>query len=288
MPRLRSNGLELEYDTFGSPSDPPLVLVMGLGAQMITWDAAFCELLAAQGFHVVRFDNRDIGLSEYLDELPTPDLGAIAAGDRTTVPYLLADMASDVVGVLDALGFEKAHVVGASMGGMIVQQLAIDHPDRLLSLCSIMSTTGDPTVGQADPAALQALLRPPAVGREAAIAQSVDTLRILSSPGFPSTEEFFVAKATTAYDRAYHPAGGGRQMAAIVASPDRTAGLAGVRLRSLVIHGEADPLIGVSGGKATAAAIPDAELLIIAGMGHDLPRGAWTAIAQAIARNAVG
>ncbi|SDY81400.1 Pimeloyl-ACP methyl ester carboxylesterase [Amycolatopsis xylanica] len=288
MPRLRSNGLELEYDTFGSPADPPLVLVMGLGAQMITWDADFCGLLAAEGFHVVRFDNRDIGLSEYLDDLPLPDLQAIAAGDRSTVPYVLADMAADVAGLFDALGFAKAHVVGASMGGMIVQQLAIDHPDRLLSLCSIMSTTGDPTVGQADPAALQALLRPPAAGREASIAQSSDTLRILSSPGFPSTEEFFVAKATRAYDRAYHPAGGARQTAAVIASPDRTAALAGVRVPTLVIHGEADPLVGVSGGKATAAAIPDAELLIVAGMGHDLPRGAWQTLVQAIARNANG
>jgi pimeloyl-ACP methyl ester carboxylesterase len=285
MPRATSNGLELEYDTFGAPSDPALVLVMGVGAQMIAWEPDFCGLLADEGFHVVRFDNRDIGLSTYLEELGVPDLASLVAG-ASQAPYQLADMADDVVGLLDALGIEKGHVVGASMGGMIAQQFAIDHPDRLLSLCSIMSTTGDPTVGHSQPEALAALLRPAATSREQAIEQGAATSRVFGSPGFPRSEEELRAKAAASYDRAFHPAGAARQTAAIVASPDRTEGLRGVDVPTLVIHGEADQLIDQSGGKATAAAVPDAELLIISGMAHDLPRGAWPPIVEAIARNA--
>jgi pimeloyl-ACP methyl ester carboxylesterase len=271
MPRAKSNGLELEYETFGDRSHPDLVLVMGLGAQMIAWDAGFCRALADEGFHVIRFDNRD--------------LRAVLAGDRTAVPYLLGDMADDIVGLLDTLGIAKAHVVGASMGGMIAQQLAIDHPDRLLSLCSIMSTTGDPTVGQSTPEALATLIRPPAASREQALAQGVAAYRVLGSPGFPVDDEQLLAKVGTNYDRAYHPAGSQRQAAAILASPDRTEGLRGVTLPTLVIHGDADPLVDPSGGKATAAAVPCADLLLIPGMGHDLPSGAWPAIVAAIARN---
>lgn len=286
MPRARVNGLELEYDTFGSPADPPLVLVMGLGAQMVTWEVGFCELLAAGGFHVVRFDNRDVGLSSYLDDLPTPDLAALAAGDPATAPYLLSDLAADVTGLFDALGFGRAHVVGASMGGMIVQQLAIDSPGRLLSLTSIMSTTGDPSVGHPEPAALAGLTRPPAATREQAIEDGVEWFKLVGSPGHPSDEEFLRMKATRNYDRANHPAGALRQAAAIVASGDRTAKLREVRVPTLVIHGESDPLINVSGGKATAEAIPDAELLLFPGMGHELPRQLWPAIADAIIAHA--
>ncbi|MFD5243825.1 alpha/beta fold hydrolase [Amycolatopsis sp. NPDC058340] len=286
MPRARVNGLELEYDTFGSPADPPLVLVMGLGAQMVTWEAGFCELLADGGFHVVRFDNRDIGLSSYLDDLPTPDLAALAAGDLTTAPYLLSDLAADITGLFDALGFGRAHVVGASMGGMIAQQLAIDSPERLLSLTSIMSTTGDPSVGQPEPAALAGLTRPPAATREQAIEDGIEWFRLVGSPGHPSDEEFLRMKATRNYDRANHPEGALRQAAAVVASGDRTAKLREVRVPTLVIHGESDPLINVSGGKATAEAIPDAELLLFPGMGHELPRQLWPAIADAIIAHA--
>jgi pimeloyl-ACP methyl ester carboxylesterase len=286
MPRAKSNGLELEYETFGDRSNnPALVLVMGLGAQMIAWDAGFCRALAGEGFHVIRFDNRDIGLSTYLDEVAAPDLRAVLAGDHTAVPYLLGDMADDIVGLLDTLGIAKAHVVGASMGGMIAQQFAIDHPDRLLSLCSIMSTTGDPTVGQSTPEALAALMSPPAACREQALAQGVAAYRVLGSPGFPVDNEELLAKVAMNYDRAYHPAGSQRQTAAILASPDRTEGLRGVTVPTLVIHGDADPLVNPSGGKATAAAVPGADLLLIPGMGHDLPSGAWPAIVEAIARN---
>lgn len=286
MPRAHVNGLELEYDTFGSPANPPLVLVMGLGAQMVTWETGFCELLAEGGFHVVRFDNRDIGLSTYLDDLPVPDLSALAAGDLRTAPYLLSDLASDVIGLFDALGFERAHVVGASMGGMIVQQLAIDSPDRLLSLTSIMSTTGDPSVGHPEPAALAALTRPPAATREQAIENSVSWFKLVGSPGHPSDEEYLRAKAARNHDRADHPAGALRQAAAVVASADRTAKLREVRVPTLVLHGESDPLINVSGGRATAEAIPDAELVLFPGMGHELPRQLWPAIAETIAEYA--
>ncbi|GLY34020.1 alpha/beta hydrolase [Amycolatopsis sp. NBRC 101858] len=283
MARAQANGLELEYDTFGDSDNPPLVLVMGLGAQMITWEDGFCELLAARGFFVVRYDNRDVGLSTWLDELPAPDLAALAGGDLTTAPYRLSDLADDAVGLFDALGIGRAHVVGASMGGMIVQQLAIDHPDRLRSVTSIMSTTGDPAVGQAEPWALAMLTRPPASTREQALADSVDGYRRLGSPGYPDDEAFLLAKAALHYDRARHPVGTLRHAAAVLASGDRTAGLRSVRLPALVVHGDADPLIDVSGGKATAEAIPGAELLVIPGMGHNLPRAVWPTLASAIA-----
>ncbi|QFZ19023.1 alpha/beta fold hydrolase [Saccharothrix syringae] len=286
MPRARSNGIELEYDTFGDPADPTLVLVMGLRAQMTSWDPRLCDLLAAEGFHVVRFDNRDCGLSTQFDHLPAPDPVAIAAGDRATVPYLLADLALDLVGLLDHLGVERAHLVGASMGGMIVQQCAIDHPERVLSLCSIMSTTGDREVGQATPEARARLAQPPPTSREEAVEAAVATWKVVGSPGGEADEEQVRARAAAAYDRAFRPAGGLRQYAAIVASPDRTPGLRGLRLPALVVHGMADTLVAPSGGRATAAAIPDAELLLVDGMGHDLPPAIWPTLVRGIRRNA--
>ncbi|MDU0292125.1 alpha/beta hydrolase [Saccharothrix longispora] len=286
MPRAESNGIELEYDTFGDPADPTLVLVMGLRAQMTAWDERLCALLAGEGFHVVRFDNRDAGLSTQLDHLPAPDVMAIAGGDRSTVPYVLSDMADDLVGLLDHLGAERAHVVGASMGGMIVQQAAIDHPERLLSLTSIMSTTGNPAVGQATPEARAVLMRPPAATREEAVESAVVSWRVIGSPGTEADEEEVRARAATAYDRAFRPAGGMRQFAAIVASPDRTAGLQGVKLPALVVHGMNDPLVDPSGGQATAAALADSELLLVDGMGHDLPPAIWPTLVRGVRRNA--
>jgi pimeloyl-ACP methyl ester carboxylesterase len=285
MPRANANGLQLEYDTFGSSADTPLVLVMGLGGQMINWSVTFCELLAAQGFYVVRFDNRDVGLSSYFDDLPRTDLAAVLRGDYGTVPYLLADLAEDVVGLFDALGFAKAHVVGVSMGGMIVQQLAIDHSDRLLSLCSIMSTTGDRSVGQGSPEAMAALMRPAATNREEAAEAGIAAQRVIGSPGHPATEDELRTRVLASYDRAYHPVGALRQMAAVVASPDRTEGLRGLTLPTLVVHGADDPLVNVSGGEATAAAVPDATLLIIPGMGHDLPVPLYDTVIDAIVTN---
>ncbi|HEX4704245.1 MAG TPA: alpha/beta hydrolase [Pseudonocardiaceae bacterium] len=285
MTQVDSNGVRLEYETFGDPADPPLVLIMGLGAQLIAWPVAFCEGLAERGFHVVRFDNRDCGLSTFLDDLPAPDLGAIIGGDRATVPYLISDMSADAVGLLDALGFAKAHIVGASMGGMIGQQLAIDHPDRVLSLCSIMSTTGDPDVGQPSPEAAAMLGAPPPATREAAIEQGIKVHKLISSPGYPATDDYFRDNAIAAYDRSHNPAGPLRQLGAIIASPSRTEGLHGLRMPCLVVHGTDDPLVDISGGEATAAAIPGATWLSIAGMGHDMAPGTWPTIIDAIASN---
>jgi pimeloyl-ACP methyl ester carboxylesterase len=286
MPDVRSNGLTISYETLGDPSDPALLLVMGLGAQLIDWPDEFCEMLAARGFHVIRFDNRDIGLSTWLDELGPPDLAAIFGGDFATVPYLLSDLAADTAGLLKELGVAKAHVVGASMGGMIAQQLVIDHPDLVASVCSIMSTTGDRMVGHPTPEAAAALMRPPAADRDGAIAAAVATSRVIGSTGFEVVEADLVRRASAKYDRAFHPAGTQRQYAAIIASPDRTSALAAVAVPALVVHGEADPLVGVSGGRATAAAIPGAELLVIPGMGHDLPHGVWPTVVDAIVTNA--
>lgn len=285
MPRVSANAVELEYEEFGHDSDPALVLIMGLGAQLIDWPAEFCEKLAAHGLRVIRFDNRDAGLSASLDHLATPDLATLLAGDHSGAAYLLADMAADVAGLLDGLQIGAAHIVGQSMGGMIAQQVAISYPGRVLSLCSISSTTGDPDVGQGTPEALTALIRPPAATRDEAIASSVASSEVFSSPGFPVSDEERLARATAKYDRSNRPAGRMRQVAAIVASPDRTAALHDVTVPAVVIHGDADPLVNVSGGIATAAAIPAAELVIIAGLGHDLPRGTWPQIIDAIAGN---
>jgi pimeloyl-ACP methyl ester carboxylesterase len=290
MPEARSNGMTISYETLGDPSDPALLLVMGLGAQLVDWPDEFCELLAARGFHVIRFDNRDIGLSTWLDDLPLPDLGDIFGGDFTTVPYLLSDMAADTAGLLKELGVERAHVVGASMGGMIAQQLAIDSPGLVASLCSIMSTTGDRTVGHPTPEAAAALMRPPATTRDEAIAGAVAGSKAIGSWAFgvfDVPEDDLVRKAAAKYDRAFHPAGTARQYGAIAASPDRTAPLGAVTAPTLVVHGENDPLIDVSGGRATAAAVPGATLLVVPGMGHDLPRGTWPEIVDAIAANAL-
>lgn len=285
MPRVKANGIELEYDTVGDPADPALVLVMGLGAQLIDWPAAFAGRLADGGFHVIRYDNRDAGLSTHLDDLPKADFGALLAGTGTA-PYALADLSDDLAGLLDALNIERAHVVGASMGGMIAQRFAIDHPHRLLSLCSIMSSTGDLSVGRPTPAAQAMLLRPPATSRDQAIEQGVAGYRLIASTGFAVTDEELRERVTADYDRAYHPAGTGRQLAAVLTTPDRTAALGAVAVPTLVVHGEVDPLIDRSGGAATAAAIPGAELLMIPGMGHDLPAGVWPELVAAITANA--
>jgi pimeloyl-ACP methyl ester carboxylesterase len=283
---VRCNGIDICYETSGDPADPVLLLVSGLGAQLIDWPDGFVEALAGRGFHVVRYDNRDVGRSALLDELGVPDLAAILAGDAATVPYLLADLAEDAVGLLKALGVDRAHVVGVSMGGMIAQQLTIDHPGVVASLCSIMSTTGDRTVGTSTPEALAVLMRPPAVSRAEVIANGVAGARVLGSPAYPAPRELLEQRYAAKYDRAYRPQGGARHYAAIIASPDRTPGLRAVRVPTLVIHGADDPLITVSGGTATAEAVPGAELLVIPGMGHDLPQQLWDRIADVIAANA--
>jgi pimeloyl-ACP methyl ester carboxylesterase len=280
--RVRAGAVELAYETFGSPGDPPVLLVQGLGTQMIGWPDGLCAGLAARGLYVIRFDNRDIGLSTHLHDAPPADVGAALAGDTSSAAYTLWDMADDAVALLDALGLPAAHLVGASMGGMIAQAAAIRHPDRVRSLTSIMSTTGDRSVGGATEEAIAVLLAPPATGREEAVERSLAGSRVLGSPGYPFDEEGLRQRAGLAFDRAHDPAGVGRQLVAIFATGDRTAELGKVRIPTLVIHGDADVLIDVSGGRATAAAIPDAELVVLEGMGHDLPAGVWPALAEHI------
>lgn len=285
MPRCHADDIEIEYDTFGSPADPVMLLVMGLGMQMTGWDPEFCERLAGRGFHVVRFDNRDIGLSTHLDRAPVADPVAVLGGDTSQVPYLLSDMADDAAGLLDALGIETAHLVGVSMGGMIVQEVLLRHPKRVLSACSVMSTTGAADVGRPSPEAGAVLTGPPAFDREAAIERGVGVWRILQSPGYPRSDEQLREMEAGFYDRDHHPAGSARQLMAILASPDRTAGLGSVAVPVLVMHGEADPLIDVSGGRATAAAVPGARLRTFPGMGHDLPRELWDEFVNEIVAN---
>jgi pimeloyl-ACP methyl ester carboxylesterase len=285
VPDVQANGIQLSLQTLGDPADPALLLVMGLGAQLIDWPQEFCEQLAGRGFFVIRFDNRDAGLSTSRPEWGVPDVRAIVAGDRATVPYLLTDLAADTAGLLDALGVRRAHVVGASMGGMIAQQVAIDHPDRVASLCSIMSTTGDRSVGRSTPEAAAVLGAAPAPDRATAVATAVAAARTIGSPRYPAPEEELLRRAEAKYDRGYNPLGTLRQYAAIIASPDRTAALHEVTVPTVVIHGADDPLISVTGGQATAAAVPGAELIVLEGMGHDLPRVLWPRIVDAIATN---
>jgi pimeloyl-ACP methyl ester carboxylesterase len=287
MATATANGLQIEYGTFGERGHRPLLLIMGLGAQMIHWDDEFCQRLADRGHFVVRFDNRDIGLSSRLDHLGEVDAaGAVARrlqGEPVEAPYTLADMAADGIGLLDALGIEGAHVVGASLGGMVAQTMAIEHPARVLSLTSIMSTTGNRELPGATPEAVAALLSPPPRNRGEAMDRAVRIFRTIGSPGFPFDEGRVRDRAGRAYDRAFHPAGVARQLAASMAGESRTERLRSVRCPSLVIHGKNDPLVTVEGGIDTARALPGADLLVLAGMGHDLPPPLWPRIIDAIA-----
>jgi pimeloyl-ACP methyl ester carboxylesterase len=282
----QTNGIEIAYETFGDPERPAMLLIMGLGVQMLGWPEEFCEQLADRGFHVIRFDNRDVGHSTKIENGPPPNLAAAMMGDASSASYTLDDMTDDAFGLLDQLGIEAAHLVGISMGGMIAQTMAIRRPERVLSLTSIMSTTGDQAVGQPDEKAIPALLTPAPADREGYLDYAVSMWRVIASPGFPFDEERIRSLAGASYDRSYHPAGFGRQLLAVIASGDRTKRLASVRVPTLVIHGKDDPLITVSGGEATAKAIPGAELMVIAGMGHDLPVGLWPQIIDALVENA--
>jgi pimeloyl-ACP methyl ester carboxylesterase len=281
----QANGIEIAYETFGRPEDPPLLLIMGLGTQMIHWHDDFCRQLVDRGFYVIRFDNRDAGHSTRIEGAPPPDVMAALTGDTSTATYTLDDMADDSVGLLDALDIEAAHAVGASMGGMIAQTIAVRHPSRILSLTSIMSTTGSEEVGQARPEALPVLLAPAPADRDGYVENALGIFRTIGSPGYDRDEGWIRALAGRAYDRSYDPFATGRQLVGIIASGDRTAALADVKVPTLVIHGADDPLIQVSGGEATAKAVPGAELITIPGMGHDLPPGVWSQIIDAIVRN---
>jgi pimeloyl-ACP methyl ester carboxylesterase len=263
-----------------------MLLIIGVGTQLLAWPDGFCALLAGYGFHVIRFDNRDVGLSTWLDELGDVDLPGLLQGDFSTVRYRLSDLVADVAGLLAALGLPHAHLVGVSMGGGIAQQLAIDRPELVDSLASIMSSTSDRSVGQTTLDNPAALVPVPGADRETAIAADAELHRLIGSPGIAPGDEELTRRATAAYDRAYHPAGTFRQIAANAIAPDRTDALRTLKVPTVVIHGDSDPLVDVSGGRATAAAIPGAELLVIPGMGHDLPEAEWSRIADAIAANA--
>jgi pimeloyl-ACP methyl ester carboxylesterase len=283
--RAAANGIELAYETIGDPSNPPLLLIMGLGTQLIHWDLELCERFAERGFHVIRFDNRDSGRSTYIDA-PVPNLKRAMAGLRFDAPYLLDDMADDAFGLLDHLGIHAAHVAGASMGGMIAQTMAIRSPERVLSLTSIMSTTGERRVGRPKLRAWGVLLRTAPRDKDAAVEYFVRVFRVIGSKGFPPDEDRVRRHAAEAYDRGHSPAGTGRQLAAILASGDRTERLRRLHVPALVFHGRDDPLVPFRAGRATAEAIPGARLIAIPGMGHDLPRQVWPQLVDAVAETA--
>jgi pimeloyl-ACP methyl ester carboxylesterase len=278
---VTANGIEIAYETFGAPSGRPLLLVMGLGAPMVVWRPELCQLLADHGFFVIRFDNRDVGRSTHLRGAPMPNLMAALAGDVSGATYTLDDMAEDGFGLLDALGIPAAHVMGVSLGGMIVQTMAALHPDRVLSLTSISSTPA-PMLSNPKPEAQQALMTPPPATREAAIARMLDLSRIVGSPAYETDEVWAQQLGGMMWDLGTDVAGVLRQTMAIYASGDRTEAVRRIKLPTLVIHGDSDPLINVSAGRFTAEIIEGAELLVIPGMGHDLPRQVWPTMVDAI------
>jgi pimeloyl-ACP methyl ester carboxylesterase len=278
-------GIEICFETFGDPDAPAMLLTMGLATQMLGWHEEFCEALAGRGFHVIRYDNRDVGRSQRMDG-PVPTLIQLLRRDKRAASYTLEDMAGDGIGLLDHLGIEHAHVMGASMGGMIAQTMAVRHPDRLLSLVSMMSNTGAFRSGQPSPRLWPILVKTPPRDRAGYTEHAVRVFRKIGSPGFERDDDDMRQRAGMSFDRGLNPAGSTRQLAAIIASGDRTPLLRAISVPTLVIHGTRDRFVPTSGGRATARAIPCARLLLIEGMGHDIPRGAWPRILDAIEENA--
>jgi pimeloyl-ACP methyl ester carboxylesterase len=276
MAFAHNGDVELFYETFGDRGDPALLLVNGLGSQCINYKQEWCEKFAAEGFLVIRFDNRDVGLSSKFDD---------SKGDDAAAPYTPSDMAADAVAVLDSVGVDRAHVMGVSMGGMIVQTMAIEHPHRLLSITSVMSTTGDADVGNPAPEALKLILSPPPDSRDAYIARHLEAARTWGSPACYD-EPRLTDNAGEAYDRCFCPQGQARQLAAIVAAGSRTAALGDVRVPALVLHGDADRLVDPSGGRRTAEAIPGARFELIEGMGHDYPPEYWDRLVSLVTQHA--
>ncbi|MFE2961934.1 alpha/beta fold hydrolase [Nocardia tengchongensis] len=274
--------IDIAYERFGDPADPPVLLIMGGAAQMIHWPEEFCTALVERGLQVIRFDSRDAGRSTRMSDAPAPDVAAAMAGDTSSASYNLSDMAADTVGLLDALGIDGVHLVGLSMGGMIAQTIALEYPRRVLSLTSMSSTTGDPTVGHPKPGVLAGGAWPE--DRDSYIAWQVRNVRAVGSPGFPFDEAAAADRAGRAYDRGVDQAAMMRHFLAVLASEtDRTARLRTLRVPTLVLHGLDDPMIDVSGGRATAAAIPDARLVTYPGLGHSLPPELFSAFADEIA-----
>lgn len=274
--KAQANGIEIEYETFGDADDPAVLLVMGLGAQLTRWSESFCGQLVDRGYYVIRYDNRDIGLSTKFDAFTPPTIpeivGALMTGRKPDVPYLLGDMADDAVALLDALGIARAHVMGASMGGMIAQMVAANHPERVLSLTSIMSTTGNPMLPPAKPEAMDVLTaRPERPDEDSVVAHGIRVETVIGSPGYPADQAVLRDRVRADFHRMYHPPGYARQLAAIVASGDRRAALATITAPTMVVHGVDDPLVPITGGRDTHASIAGAQIVEIAGMGHNLP-----------------
>ena len=281
------NGIELCYETFGDSGDPPLLLIMGLGTQMVAWQEDFCEQLADRGFWVIRYDNRDVGHSTRFDDTPPPNPGRLIARRMGELAYTLGDMADDAAALIEELGHESAHVVGASMGGMIGQMLAIKHPERVRSFVSIMSTTGSRFVGQPAAVVYPFFFKPMPRTKDAYLARGLEMWRVIGSPnGLARSEEEVCDLLSLAYERGLSPAGTMRQLGAIVTTGNRTKDLGRIQAPTLVIHGTKDKMIRASGGKATAKAIPGAQLDLVEGMGHDLPRKLWPRLIDGIERTA--
>lgn len=293
MPRIKANGMDIEYDCFGHHAAQAVLLISGLGTQMTRWHDTFCQLLANRGYRVIRFDNRDAGLSTHLDSAPIPDFAALSSaisrGETPSVPYTLFDMANDAAALLDALKIQQAHVVGRSMGGMIAQLLASEHAERVLSLVSMMSSTGNRALPQASPAVMAAMTSPaphPLRDEQGYLAHCVAFAHVIAGSGYPFDEPAQRDQALADVKRAYNPSGFWRHLAAIAATGDLRSRLANIRAPTLVLHGADDPLVSPEAGKDTAAHIQGADLLIIEGMGHDLPPSLFERVAGVIADNA--
>jgi pimeloyl-ACP methyl ester carboxylesterase len=289
MPNVTANGIQIEYDTFGDPSSPPLLLIMGLGEQMLGWDEDLCKQFASRDLYVIRFDNRDTGLSSKIDEAGVPKVGEVFAalmkGEKANIPYTLDDMADDAIGLLDALNIEKSHLLGVSLGGMIAQIMAIRYPSRVWSLTSMASITGNPEIPMGKPELFIELVNPPPIEREAYIENRVDLVRTISGSKYPIDEQRTRQHFERSYDRGFYPPGIARHGVAGAVNTDRTQALKSVTAPTLVIHGSEDPLFPVEQGKATADAIPGAELLIIDGMGHWFPMELWPLIVKVVTQH---
>jgi pimeloyl-ACP methyl ester carboxylesterase len=288
MPRVHANGIEIEYDTFGEPKDRPLILIMGLSCQLVAWPESFCGNLAAKGHFVVRFDNRDVGLSSKLDDLGVPDIFEIFAaaqeGKALESPYALSEMAADTIGLMDALNLEMAHVCGLSMGGMIAQMMAIEYPRRIISLISMQSSTGAPGLPEAEPQAMEAMVAPPPIERDAYIQHMADVYRAFAGGSDKYDERLQNEISAASHDRSFYLMGFTRQLAAIVACGSRKDALAAIKVPTLVIHGSHDALLPLAHGKDTAEAVPGAKLVIIKGLGHGMVYPAlWDEIIETIA-----
>ena len=291
MATANANGIQIEYDTFGSSSHPALLLIIGLGSQLIHWQDEFCQQIADNGFYVIRYDNRDSGLSTKFEELSSEEImekiTALFSGEKVSVPYTIDDMSSDAAGLLEELKIEKAHICGMSMGGYIAQTFAINNPSRTISLTSIYSHCGNRSEFLPSQEAMEAMMKPIPEDRDGAIAYTVDFLNLIYGSGLPFDEEFHKKIATKAFDRSFCPDGTGRQYLAIMVQKDRTEELRKLKIPSLIIHGDEDPLVPLAGGKATSEAIPDAEFMVVKGMGHVIPNlnAYWGDIKDALIRH---